>query len=117
MPPTRDCRKLTIRIYDPDLIAWLDTLSRDYGQKSKAIAEVMKRGLNAVDQTDSDKASVDFEAALPAIRQVVEAAVTTALGRFQITGLQPGNNPEEPEAVEAMLQRFDENLLLDEDDA
>jgi hypothetical protein len=117
MPPTRDCCKLTIRIYDPDLIAWLDTLSSDYGQKSKAIAEVMKRGLKAANQTVSDKASVDFEAALPAIRQVVEAAVTTALGRFQIIGLQPDNGSEEPDAVEAMLQRFDESVLLDEDDA
>ena len=117
MTPTRACRKLTLRIYDPALIAWLDALPRDYGHKSQAIVAVMKRGLEAVDETGSGTASVDFETALPAIRQVVETAVASALARFQLVGMQPVTTLEEPDEVEAMLQRFDDSLMLDEDDA
>ena len=81
------------------LIAWLDALPSDYGHKSQAIVEVMQRGLGMVEQTDSGKASVDFEAALPAIRQVVEAAVASTLSRFQVTGVHPATPIEEPDEV------------------
>ena len=117
MTPTRECRKLTLRIYDPALIAWLDALPRDYGHKSQAIVDMMKCGLESADQTGAGQASLDFEAALPAIRQVVEAAVASALSRFQVIGAHPATPLEEPDEVEALLQRFDESLLLDEDDA
>ena len=117
MTPARECRKLTLRIYDPALIAWLDALPRDYGHKSQAIVEVLQRGLEPTDQRSSGQASVDFEAALPAIRQVVEAAVAATLARFQVTGAHPATPLETPDEVEAMLQRFDDSLLLDEDDA
>ncbi|MBN1666410.1 MAG: hypothetical protein JW862_04960 [Anaerolineales bacterium] len=117
MTPARECRKLTLRIYDPALIAWLDALPSDYGHKSQAIVDVMQRGLGMVEQTDSGKASVDFEAALPVIRQVVEAAVASALAHIQLVGVHPATPIEEPDQVEAMLQRFDDSLLLDEDDA
>ena len=117
MTPARECRKLTLRIYDPALIAWLDALPRDYGHKSQAIVAVLKRGLESADQAGSGQASVDFEAALPAIRQVVEAAVASALARMQWVGTHPATPLAEPDEVEALLQRFDDSLLLDEDDA
>ena len=117
MTPARECRKLTLRIYDPALITWLDELPSDYGHKSQAIVAVMKRGLESADQAGSGQVRVDFEAALPAIRQVVEAAVAAALACFQVTGAHPATPLEAPDKVEAMLQRFDDSLLLDEDDA
>jgi hypothetical protein len=113
----RECRKLTLRIYDPALIAWLDALPSDYGHKSQAIVAVLQRGLETVEPTDSGKASLDFEAALPAIRQVVEVAVASALARIQWVGTHPAKPVEEPDEVEVLLQRFDDSLLLDEDDA
>ena len=44
MSLTRDYRKVTLRFYDPDLIAWLDSLPTAYGTKSQAITAALKIG-------------------------------------------------------------------------
>ena len=117
MTPVRECRKFTIRIYDPALIAWLDTLPSSYGAKSQAIAAALKRGLAGAEAQPSARVELDLETILPDIRQVVEAAITSTLGSIQIVGTQPVGDLEEPDEVEALLARFDHSLMLDEDDA
>jgi len=117
MPKNTQCRKITLRCYDPELIAWLDDLPTTYGAKSQAINIALQRGarLIANDNKVQTEAVFDLEEILPAIRQVVEAAVISALGRYQlVAGDTDADHLEDQDEIEALLTRFDDSFSLDE---
>ncbi len=104
-------RKITLRCYDPDLIAWLDALPTSYGTKSQAINAALKQGAGLVNNNQSN---FDLEAVLGAIRQVVEAALVSSLGRYPlVSGSADAEYLEDRDEVEALLARFDDNFDLD----
>ncbi len=116
MPKNTQCRKITLRCYDPDLIAWLDNLPTTYGAKSQAINTALQRGagLTANDNHGQTVPIFDLEDVLPAIRQVVEAAVVSALGRYQlVAGDGKASELENQDEIEALLAKFDDNFDLD----
>ena len=109
--------KFTLRFYpgqDDDLIRWLDELEEHLGAKTQAMKDAVRRGM----RTDSLQATVLAPALdLVEIRQVVEAAVASALGRFegQVVGAKVTTPAEEDEEVEDLLEGFQYSLVLGDD--
>jgi hypothetical protein len=109
--------KLLIRFYpgqDNELIRWLEQLDdQPYGTKTQAIKAALLRGIGG----DSDQAT-EAPAALDLgeVRQVVEAAVTTALNRFEgQMGRAPIVLPGEEDETENLLDALESALVLRED--
>jgi hypothetical protein len=116
MPKTTDYRKITLRCYDSDLIAWLDNLPTTYGAKSQTINTALKRGagLTTNDNCGQSEPIFDLEEILPVIRQVVKVAVVSALGRYQLVVEDADANHQEDQGeIEALLARFDDNFDLE----
>jgi len=110
--------RLNIRLYpgqDDELIRWLEQFNdKPYGVKSQAVKEALLRGMGSGNPGQGDAApAVD----LAEVRQVVEAAVATALARFkgQVSGAVPATPPEEDEEVEDILDQLEAALILDDD--
>jgi len=113
--------EIRARLYpgqDDDLIRWLEQFDgQPYGVKSQAVKEALRRGIGGGDpgQMSSTPApAVD----LAEIRQVVEAAVTQALARFegQVAGAAVAAPAEENEETEALLDNLEAALVLTDDE-
>jgi len=111
--------KLTIRLdpeTDVDLLTWIDDLKRrGYGTLSREIKAALRAAHHKASALDhSGSAGSDLHAFLQEVRQVVEAAVTSALDGVTV----PQSTPRIPHAEEdttALLDALDEHLLLDEE--
>ena len=117
--PQTSC-KFTLRFYpgqDDDLIHWLDGLDEDSARtKTQALKEALRRGVRA----ESLQATVAAPALdMGEVRQVVEAAVASALSRFEghIGGSSAATiSAEEDDEVEDLLEGFQYSLVLGEDE-
>ena len=115
--------RLHIRLYpgqDDDLIQWLEQFNdKPYGAKSQAVKEALRRSIGQPDQPIDPIHQVNplNRVTLAEVRQVVEAAVATALARFkgQVSGAVPAAPPEEDEEVEDILDQLEAALILDDD--
>jgi hypothetical protein len=110
--------KFTLRFYpgqDDDLIHWLDELNEEQiGAKTQAMKDALRRGM----RTDSLQATALAPALdLVEVRQVVEAAVASALGRFEgnVVGATATTPAEEDDEVEDLLEGLQYTLVLGED--
>ena len=109
--------KFTLRFYpgqDDDLIRWLDELEEHLGAKTQAMKDALRRGL----RTDLLQATAPPpELDMVEVRRVVEAAVVSALGRFegQVVGAKGTTPAEEDDEVEDLLEAFQYSLVLGDD--
>jgi hypothetical protein len=108
--------KFTVRFYpgqDDDLLRWLDRLEEGcFGAKTQAIKEMLRRGMGANPvRVTTTAPALD----LAEIRQVVEAAVASALSRFesQVVGVAVAAT-EEDDQVESLLDTLGKALILSE---
>jgi hypothetical protein len=108
--------RLHLRFYvgqDDEVIRWLEQLDdQPYGTKTQAIKAALLRGIGS----DPGQASgVPPALDLAEMRRVVEAAVTTALSRFEgPVGGPAGALPEDNE-TEDLLDALEAALVLRED--
>jgi hypothetical protein len=131
MPPGERKRvEIRIRLHpgqDDDLIPWLKQLDHQpYGVKTQAVKGALRRGLGAERvQISAPPIMPEHPAdlsrqSLVEIRQVVEAAVTSALSRFTCT-LEAGGRDggttttEEDDPVEDLLDTLGKALVLDDE--
>jgi hypothetical protein len=116
--------KVTLRFrpsQDDDLIHWLRSLDNlHFGAKSQAVKDALRRGMGSGNfeqssELPSNSAGVALD--LAELRQVVEAAVDTALGRFegQIGGGTRAATKEEDDETEALLDDLQAALVLEDD--
>ncbi|MBC7250507.1 MAG: hypothetical protein H5T62_09505 [Anaerolineae bacterium] len=109
--------ELKIRFYpgqDDELIRWLEQFNdKPYGVKSQAVKEALRRGIGDAAARQENAAPLD----LAEVRQVVEAAVATALAHFegQVIGAAAANPPQEDEEVEDILDQLETALVLDDE--
>jgi len=119
--------KFTLRFYpsqDDDLIRWLDELGEDrLGVKNQAVKERLRMTVGTeLPQTTVAESALD----LVKVRQVVEAAVASALGRFQsacalqgkgqVVGAVSTTMAEEDDEVEGLLDMLEQTLVLGGED-
>lgn len=114
---------LSLRLYwgqDDDLISWLEQFDgQPYGVKTQAVKEALRRNLGAggKQETAAQSAvdpSIELSGqSLAEVRRVVEAAVTSALARFegQVHGVAAGVAGEDDEA-EDLLDALGDSLVL-----
>jgi hypothetical protein len=120
MPQPRRPVVFKIRFYpgqDADLIRWLGLLDGEpYGAKTQALKETLRRGLAAGEPVPVVAPAPVLD--LVEVRQVVEAAVASALGRFEgrVVGVVPATTKEQDDEVEDLLDRLEQALVLGEDD-
>jgi hypothetical protein len=116
--------RLQIRLYagqDDDLLHWLAQFDdRPYGTKSQAVKDALRRGIgfgNFEQSSELPSNSCGVALDLVELRQVVEAAVDTALGRFegQIGGGTRVAAQEEDDETEALLNDLEAALVLEDD--
>jgi hypothetical protein len=111
--------KFTLRLYpgqDDDLIRWLAVLDEEHvGAKTQALKETLRRGMR-VEPLPTTNAAPELD--MVEIRRVVEAAVASALSRFEGTiGSSAAKTPaEEDDEVEDLLEGFQYSLVLGEDE-
>ena len=107
---------LYLRLYpgqDDKLIRWLEQFdNQPYGYKSQAIKDALARGIGAVTGVAAATPVLD----LGELRHVVEAAMTTALARFegQLVGVT-SRSPAEDSETEDLLDALGEALVLGDD--
>ncbi len=114
--------KLTVRLdpqEDADLVAWIeDVKRRGYGALSREIKAALRaihQGQNPTRSSHPGLTEQDRNVLLGDIRQVVEAAIASALG--EVTGTQAApRSPHAEEDTTALLDALGEHLLLDEDE-
>jgi hypothetical protein len=119
--------KFTLRFYpgrDDDLIRWLDEIDGEYiGAKTRTMKEALRCGLGVgplqatVAAPELDR-STELTASLAEIRQVVEVAVASALGRYQGEVAGPAvttTAAEEDDETEGLLEAFKDSLVLGDD--
>jgi hypothetical protein len=113
--------RFTLRFYpgqDDDLIRWLDGMDGEpIGAKTQAMKMALRRGTDA-GQVEAVQGTGTAPALdLAQMRQVVEAAVASALVRFerQIAGSAPSAAGEEDDEVEDLMRAFEESLVLADD--
>lgn len=90
--------KITIRLYhgrDDDLIKWVEAQNGHHGAKAHALREALRRGIKGSSPSPRQPAPLD----LTAIRAVVEAAISDALGNTP----NPTQNDDEAEDILAAL--------------
>ena len=123
--------EIKIRLHpgqDDDLIPWLKQLDHQpYGVKTQAVKGALRRGLGAErPQAPVAPPVVEHPAelsrqSLVEIRQVVEAAVASALSRFAFTLEAEGRDgsttttTEEDDPVEDLLDTLGKALVLDDE--
>ena len=120
MARRRKTVEFRIRLYsgqDDELIRWLEQFNdKPYGVKSQAVKEALLRGIGS----DPDRPTTSAAPAvdLAEVRRVVEAAVATALARFegQVSGAVPATPPEEDEETEDLLDSLGAALTLQDDE-
>lgn len=104
--------RLDIRLYpgqDDDLIAWVQGLAHQpYGAKMQQVRTALRRGLT--DASGPAPAALD----LAAVRQVVEAALATALARFEGHVMAAPRPAAEDDEAEALLDDLGSVLRLQE---
>jgi hypothetical protein len=110
--------EIKIRLYpgqDDELIQWQAQFDgQPYGVKTQAVKEALRRGIG----TEPLQATVATPALdLVEVRRVVEAAVVSALGRFegQVLGAAAATPAEEDDEVEDLLEGFQYSLVLGDD--
>ena len=109
--------RLHLRFYvgqDDEVIRWLEQLDdQPYGTKTQAIKAALLRGIGG----DSGQATAASPALdLGEVRRVVEAAVTTALSRFEgQMGRAPTCLPTDEDETEDLLDALESALVLRED--
>ncbi|MBU0610232.1 MAG: hypothetical protein KKI08_20275 [Armatimonadetes bacterium] len=110
--------RLHLRFYagqDDELIRWLEQFDEQpYGLKTQAVKEALRRSLGADEgQITTSAPTLD----LGEVRRVVEAAVTTALSRFEGQGgRSPVALPAEDDETENLLDSLEAALVLREDE-
>ena len=107
---------LSLRLYwgqDDDLIGWLEQFDgQPYGVKTQAVKEALRRSLNTDGgQATGGQPSLD----LAEVRRVVEAAIASALARFegQMSGAA-ATAPGEDDEAEDLLDALGDSLVLEE---
>jgi len=109
--------RLHLRFYvgqDDEVIRWLEQFDdQPYGTKTQAIKAALLRGIGG----DSDRVTEVLPALdLGEVRRVVEAAVTTALSRFEGQVVRaPTVLPVEEDETEDLLDALESALVLRED--
>ena len=110
--------EIKIRLYpgqDDELIEWQAQFNdQPYGVKTQAMKEALRKGVGV----GSLQATVSAPALdLAEVRRVVEAAVASALGRFEgnVVCATATTTAEEDE-VENLLEGFQYSLVLGEDE-
>jgi hypothetical protein len=117
----RGTEELKLRFYPgqhDDIIAWLRQFDgKPHGAKSQETIEALRRGIGSGACVDQFTATAAPALDLSELRQVVEAAVDTALGRFegQIGGGTKVTSSAEDDETEALLDNLEAALVLDED--
>jgi len=104
------CFQLSIRLYpgdDDDLLTWLHEQDDHHGAKTHAIKRAWRRGIGTGDAAPSP--ALD----LGEMRAVVEAAVTTAMGRFDVSAVSGSGNENDGEA-EQLLDALGKSLILED---
>jgi hypothetical protein len=118
--------EIKIRLYpgwDDELIEWQAQFDgQPYGVKTQAVKEALRRGIGADHVLSGAEGPLQATVVAPAldlveIRQVVEAAVASALGRFEgnIVGVTATTPAEEEDEVEDLLEGFQYSLVLGDD--
>lgn len=125
----QDYVRLNTRLYpdrDEDLIEWFNALS--YGEKSDAVKDVLRRGLDLTDDGRDDQTPASPEGtvagfdreALAEIRRIVETAVESALQQYGIEAVEampPDGSPAADngagDEAEAILSMLDAGVTLD----
>ena len=110
--------EIKIRLYpgrDDELIEWQAQFDdQPYGVKTQAVKEALRRGIGTepLQATDTVPALDLVE-----VRQVVEAAVASALSRFegQVVDAAAATPAEEDDEVEDLLEGFQYSLVLGDD--
>lgn len=107
---------LSLRLYrgqDDDLIGWLEQFDgQPYGVKTQVVKEALRRSLGAgIGQAAAAPPALD----LAEVRRVVEAAMASALARFEgqmigTAAAAPGDDDE----AEDLLDALGESLVLEE---
>lgn len=110
--------EIKIRLYpgrDDELIEWQAQFDdQPYGVKTQAVKQALRSGIGA----EPLQATVAAPALdLVEVRRVVEAAVVSALSRFegQVLGTAATTPAEEDDEVEDLLEGFQYSLVLGDD--
>ena len=114
--------KLTLRLdpqTDADLLAWVERLRQQgYGVLSREVKAALRAWLDSGGQPlpASQPPAPDWNGVLVEIRQVVEAAVQSALesGNLVVASTPPAG--AEDQAAEEALEALGQSLLLGDDD-
>ena len=127
--PRRSKRKveIKIRLYpgrDDELIQWQAQFDdQPYGVKTQAVKEALRRGTGVEHVLSKAEGALQATVAAPAldlveVRRVVEAAVASALGRYegQMVGAAAATPDEEDDEVEDLLEGFQYSLVLGEEE-
>jgi hypothetical protein len=118
--------EIKIRLYpgrDDELIQWQAQFDgQAYGVKTQAVKEALRRGIGTEHGLSGAEGPLQAAVAAPAldlveIRRVVEAAVVSALSRFegQVVGAKGTTPAEEDDEVEDLLEGFQYSLVLGDD--
>jgi hypothetical protein len=125
----RGTEELKLRFYPgqhDDIIVWLRQFDgKPHGAKSQEAIDALRRGIGSsadVGQLPAtaapalDRSAEISRHSLAELRQVMEAAVDTALGRFegQISGTRAATQEEDDE-TEALLDDLQAALVLEDD--
>jgi hypothetical protein len=103
------CCRISIRLYpgeDDDLLTWLAEQDDHHGAKTHAIKQAWRRGIATGDAAPTPPLD------LAEMRTVVEAAVATAMGRFNVAAAS--ENDDEEEEAEQLLDALGKTLILEE---
>ena len=110
--------EIKIRLYpgqDDELIQWQAQFDdQSYGVKTQAMKEALREGIG-VEALQATVATPALD--LVEVRRVVEAAVVSALGRFegQVVGAAAAASAEEDDEVEDLLEGLQYSLVLGDD--
>jgi hypothetical protein len=110
--------EIKIRLYpgqDDELIQWQAQFDdQPYGVKTQAMKEALRRGIG-VEALQATVAAPALD--LVEVRRVVEAAVASALGRFEgnVVGATATTPAEEDDELEDLLEGFQYSLVLGDD--
>ena len=122
LPPIQ----VILRLYpgqDDDLIHWLRELDEEPTRtKTQALKVALRSGIGAEHGLSGAEGPLQATVATPAldlveVRQVVEAAVASALSRFegQVVDAAAATPAEEDDEVEDLLEGFQYSLVMGDD--